>query len=91
MAVETAAHTSNAIKRENVMKYYFILTDGKDAWMQFVYLPTGDYVSGYIRDLWSVGISVHGYDIWNKDTRPIAERTLEHVRQRIMAELPFGG
>ena len=63
MAVETAAHTSNAIKRENVMKYYFILTDGKDAWMQFVYLPTGDYVSGYIRDLWSVGISVHGYDI----------------------------
>ena len=22
------------------MKYYFILTDGKDAWMQFVYLPT---------------------------------------------------
>lgn len=26
------------------MKYYFILTDGKDAWIQFVYLPTGDYV-----------------------------------------------
>ena len=22
------------------MKYYFILTDEKDAWMQFVYLPT---------------------------------------------------
>ena len=59
--------------------------------MQFVYLPTGDYVSGYIRDLRSVGISVHGYDIWNKDTRPIAERTLEHVRQRIMAGLHFGG
>lgn len=39
------------------MKYYFILTDEKDAWMQFVYLPTGDYVSGYIRDLRSVGIS----------------------------------
>lgn len=36
--------------------------------MQFVYLPTGDYVSGYIRDLRSVGISVHGYDFWNKDT-----------------------
>ncbi len=33
------------------MKYYFILTDSRDAWMQFVYLPTGDYVSGYIRDL----------------------------------------
>ena len=32
------------------MKYYFILTDSRDAWMQFVYLPTGDYVSGYIRD-----------------------------------------
>ena len=54
------------------MKYYFILTDGKDAWMQFVYLPTGDYVSGYIRDLRSVGISVHDYDLWTKDTRPIA-------------------
>ena len=39
------------------MKYYFILTDGKDAWMQFVYLPTGDDASGYIRDLRSVGIS----------------------------------
>ena len=65
------------------MKYYFILIDGKDAWMQFVYLPTGDYVSGYIRDLRSVGISVHGYDLWNKDTRPIAERTLERVQQRM--------
>ena len=54
------------------MKYYFILTDGKDAWMQFVYLPTGDYVSGYIRDF-----------LWNKDTRPIAERTLERVQQRM--------
>ena len=54
------------------MKYYFILTDGKDAWMQFVYFPTGDYVSGYIRDLRSVGISVHDYDLWTKDTRPIA-------------------
>ena len=50
------------------MKYYFILTDGKDAWMQFVYLPSGDYVSGYIRDLRSVGISVHDYDLWTKDT-----------------------
>ena len=56
------------------MKYYFILTDGKDAWMQFVYLPSGDYVSGYIRDLRSVGISVHDYDLWTKDTRPIAGR-----------------
>ena len=66
------------------MKYYFILTDGKDAWMQFVYLPTGDDdASGYIRDLRSVGISVHGYDLWNKDTRPIAERTLERVQQRM--------
>ncbi len=65
------------------MKYYFILIDGKDAWMQFVYLPTGDYVSGYIRDLRSVGISVHGYDLWNKDTRPIAEHTLERVLQRM--------
>ena len=53
------------------MKYYFILTDGKDVWMQFVYLPTGDDVSDYIRDLRSVGISVHGYDLWNKDTRPM--------------------
>ena len=50
------------------MKYYFILTDGKDAWLQFVYLPSGDYVSGYIRDLRSVGISVHDYDLWTKDT-----------------------
>lgn len=65
------------------MKYYFILTDDKDAWMQFVYLPTEDYVSGYIRDLRSVGISVHDYDLWNKDTRPIAERTLERVQQRM--------
>ena len=63
------------------MKYYFILTDGRDAWMQFVYLPTD--ASGYIRDLRSVGISVHGYDLWNKDTRPIAERTLERVQQRM--------
>ena len=84
MAVETTAHTLFVtIKKSNEMKYYFILTDGKDAWMQFVYLPTGDYVSGYIRDLWSVGISVHGYDLWNKDTRPIAERTLERVQQRM--------
>ena len=50
------------------MKYYFILTDEKDAWMQFVYLPTGDYVSGYIRDLRSVGISVHDYDLWTEET-----------------------
>ena len=55
MAVDTTAHTSNTIKRKSIMKYYFILTDGKDAWMQFVYLPSGDYVSGYIRDLRSVG------------------------------------
>ena len=45
------------------------------------YLPTGDYVSGYIRDLQSVGISVHDYDLWTEETRPIAERTLEHIRQ----------
>lgn len=51
--------------------------------MQFVYLPTGDYVSGYIRDLQSVGISVHDYDLWTEETRPIAERTLEHIRQSI--------
>ena len=59
------------------MKYYFILTDGKDAWMQFVYLPSGDYVSGYIRDL--------DYDLWTKDTRPIAERTLERIQKRMVA------
>mgnify|MGYP001124861712 FL=1 len=51
--------------------------------MQLVYLPSGDYVSGYIRDLRSVGISVHDYDLWTKDTRPIAERTLERVLQRM--------
>ena len=68
MAVDTTAHTSNTIKREGIMKYYFILTDGKDAWMQFVYLPSGDYVSGYIRDLRSVGISVH-------DTMTFGQRT----------------
>ena len=66
--METTAHTLFVtIKKASEMKYYFILTDGKDAWVQFVYLPTGDYVSGYIRDLRSVGISVHGYDLWNKD------------------------
>ena len=65
------------------MKYYFILTDSRDAWMQFVYLSTGDYVSGYIRDLRSVGISVHDYDLWTEETRPIAERTLEHIRQSL--------
>ena len=70
-------------EKTSEMKYYFILTDGRDAWVQFVYLPTGDDVSGYIRDLRSVGISVHGYDLWNKDTRPIAERTLERVQQRM--------
>ncbi len=51
--------------------------------MQLVYLPSGDYVSGYIRDLRSVGISVHDYDLWTKDTRPIAERTFERVLQRM--------
>jgi hypothetical protein len=40
-------------------------------------------VSGYIRDLRSVGVSVHDYDLWTKDTRPIAERTLENIRQRM--------
>ena len=55
------------------MKYYFILTDGKDAWLQFVYLPSGDYVSGYIRDLRSVGVSVHDYDLWTKDTPPSSD------------------
>ena len=40
-----------------------------------------DYVSGYIRDLQNVGISVHDYDLWTEETRPIAERTLEHIRQ----------
>ena len=63
------------------MKYYFILTDSRDAWMQFVYLPTGDYVSGYIRDLQSVGISVHYDDLSTDETLPIAERTLENIRQ----------
>ena len=72
-------------EKTSEMKYYFILTDGKDAWMQFVYLPSGDYVSGYIRDLRSVGISVHDYDLWTKDTRPIAERTLERIQKRMMA------
>ena len=67
------------------MKYYFILTDDKDAWMQFVYFPTGDYVPGYIRDLRSVGISVHDYDLWTKDTRLIAERTLERIQKRMVA------
>lgn len=51
--------------------------------MQFVYLPTQDDASDYIRDLRIVGISVHGYDLWNKDTRPVAERTLERVLQRM--------
>lgn len=52
--------------------------------MGAVRLPaTQDEASGYIRDLRSVGISVHGYNLWNKDTRPIAERTLERVLQRI--------
>ncbi len=83
MAVGTTAHTPLPTIKTSGMKYYFILTDGKDAWMQFVYLPTGDHVPGYIRDLRSVGISVHGYDLWNKDTRPIAERTLERVQQRM--------
>ena len=54
------------------MKYYFILTDGRDAWMQFVYLPTGDYVSGYIRDLQSVGISVHDFGRRKHDPLPSA-------------------
>lgn len=67
------------------MKYYFILKDSKDAWIQFVYLPTGDYVSGYIRDLRSVGISVHDYNLWMEETRPIAERTLEHVQRGMTA------
>lgn len=53
--------------------------------MQFVYLPSGDYVSGYIRDLRSVGISVHDYDLWTKDTRLIAERTLERIQNRMVA------
>ena len=81
----STAHTPfvTTSKKTNGMKYYFILTDGKDAWMQFVYLPTGDDASGYIRDLRSVGISVHGYNLWNKDTRSIAERTLERVLQRM--------
>ena len=70
-------------EKTSEMKYYFILTDGRDAWVKFVYLPTQDEASGYIRDLRSVGISVHGYNLWNKDTRPIAERTLERVLQRI--------
>lgn len=65
------------------MKYYFILTDNKDAWMQFVYLPTEDYVPSYIRDLRNTGISVYDYDLWTEETRPIAERTLEYIRQRI--------
>ena len=78
------AHTPFVItEKTSEMKYYFILTDGRDAWVQFVYLPTQDEASGYIRDLRSVGISVHGYNLWNKDTRPIAERTLERVLQRI--------
>ena len=63
------------------MKNYFILKENRDTMMQVVYLPTGDYVSGYISDFQSVGISVHDYDLWTEETRPIAERTLEHIRQ----------
>lgn len=82
MAVHNTAHTRNRqpIKKKE-HEILFILTDSRDVWMQFVYLPTGDYVSGYIRDLRSVGISVHDYDLWTEETRPIAERTLEHIRQ----------
>ena len=58
------------------MKYYFILTDSRDAWMQFVYLPTGDYVSGYIRDLQSVGISVERRQFRHLDE--VAEASLLH-------------
>ena len=61
------------------MKYYFILTDSRDAWMQFVYLPTGDYVSGYIRDLQSVGISVHDYDLWTEETRGNTPHCRAHI------------
>ena len=63
------------------MKYYFILTASRDAWMQFVSLPTGANVSGYIRDFQREGKSVHDYDLWTEEISPIAERTLEHIRQ----------
>ena len=79
MAVDTTAHTSNTIKKRSINEILFY-TDRR---LQFVYLPSGDYVSGYIRDLRSVGVSVHDYDLWTKDTRPIAERTLENIRQRM--------
>ena len=63
------------------MKNHFKFKENRDAMMQFGYLPTGDYASGYIRDLQSVGISVHDYDLWTEEIRPIAERTLENIRQ----------
>ena len=63
------------------MKYYFILTDSRDTSAASDVYKRQDYVSGYIRDLQSVGISVHDYDLWTEETRPIAERTLEHIRQ----------
>ena len=47
--------------------------------------PFGRLCVRYIRDLRSVGISVHDYDLWTKDTRPIAERTLERIQKRMMA------
>lgn len=53
------------------MKYYFILTDGRDAWVQFVYLPTQDEASGYIRDLRSVGISGTGITFGTRTHAPL--------------------
>ena len=41
MAVDTTAHTSNTIKRKSIMKYYFILTDGKDAWCPAISVTCG--------------------------------------------------
>ena len=54
------------------MKYYFILTDEKDAWMQFVYLPT-EIMSGYIRDLRSVEYPYMTMTFGTRE-QPIAER-----------------
>ena len=80
MAVHNTAHTRNRQpikKKEHEILFY---TDRQQGRMDAVRLPPYGRLCVRLYP-WSVGISVHDYDLWTEETRPIAERTLEHIRQ----------
>ncbi|MCM0238823.1 hypothetical protein J8L13_15640 [Bacteroides fragilis] len=63
-------------------KYYFILHSRENGtWMITPSFPTGDYVSSFVDGLKQDGIRIYDYDIYSEETRPMAEKSLQHAKE----------